>query len=471
MMLPINRTLLMRLRGRSGPFFQEVRPNLFMKSAFRSAAELLFSWSPQSTPELPAGAVFTRATTATVESSGSTVIDDALAGEARFGGARRERNLATALTTHAVTVVAGRSYQASINGAAGATAVFSGAFTGTLTANGTNRISWPNGTPQSATTASVTVTVTGALTELLVQDVTGRSNQVPSENVAFDVSYGANVNGVRYFGYQNANTVDVSGVITEAQGAALSGIAYLDEPASTNLQTKSECEDGDGWVSFNATLTNLSLNALGRFPGVQVASTGTQFGYVRPDSANLIAVTSGMAYNFTWWYRAGTSGQVRVNLRNNTTAETSVLAGLVGNIAIDNETAGTFSSIQNKNLGGSDYLCQFTFTPNGTSDYQNRLGHNSAVVGETVVALGAQIELSSYPTSYIPTDTVAVTRNADSLNLSGVAGYSANNQTRVNVDTLPLDGMYADSDNGNWNGSVSEEGMIRSIDHWTRFPP
>ena len=73
------------------------------------------------------------------------------AGAAGFNGLRVVRNLRNStLTTQSITVVSGREYQVTIAGANGATCVASNAFTGTLTADGTNRISWPNGTPKTA---------------------------------------------------------------------------------------------------------------------------------------------------------------------------------------------------------------------------------------------------------------------------------------------------------------------------------
>ena len=150
--------------------------------------------------------------------------------EARFQGARREENLATGVVTEVVPVIDGNQYQVTIRGDNAATAVCSGAFTGALTADGANRISWPNGVPKVAGSTSLTVTVTGTLTELQVEAVSDQSNQNPSEYVSNklgeDHGCGKNVDGVKYFDYKNGNTVDANGVVTEAKGSAIPGIAY-----------------------------------------------------------------------------------------------------------------------------------------------------------------------------------------------------------------------------------------------------
>lgn len=164
--------------------------------------------------------------------------------EARFHGARRVENLATGLITETIAVINGNEYQVTVAGDAAATATCSGAFTGALTSDGTNRISWPNGVPKTSGGTSLTVTVAGTLTELTVEDVSGQSNPNPSEYVSNgageDHGCGKNVDGVKYFPYENGNTVDANGVVTEAQGAAISGVAYLNEAASTNFFLNSD---------------------------------------------------------------------------------------------------------------------------------------------------------------------------------------------------------------------------------------
>ena len=60
-------------------------------------------------------------------------------GEISLEGARREKNIATSLSTQTIAVEVGREYQVSCTGSAGAMVVVSNAATGTLTNNGTDR--------------------------------------------------------------------------------------------------------------------------------------------------------------------------------------------------------------------------------------------------------------------------------------------------------------------------------------------
>ena len=126
---------------------------------------------------LGADATFTRATTATVEDH-EGVIREVLSGEARFQGQRRVYNLAASTdtpSTQGITVISGRVYQISIgaDSASGATAILTGATTGTLTGDAANGQSFD--TAKTATTTTLTITISGSVKNLQVEDVTGQT--------------------------------------------------------------------------------------------------------------------------------------------------------------------------------------------------------------------------------------------------------------------------------------------------------
>ena len=81
--------------------------------------------------------------------------------------------------------------------------------TGTLTANATSRTA-KTLTITGAGTIIMTCT-TAAVINLQLENVTGQSNQIPSEYVSVGVLsapyHGANVDGVKYFDTLNGNTV------------------------------------------------------------------------------------------------------------------------------------------------------------------------------------------------------------------------------------------------------------------------
>jgi len=80
--------------------------------------------------------------------------------------------------------------------------------------------------------------------EVLLEDVTGQSNQNPGEYVSVGVEsapyHGLGADGIKAFDYANGNTVDGSGVVTEAAGAVISPAPMWEhQPASENLCTYS----------------------------------------------------------------------------------------------------------------------------------------------------------------------------------------------------------------------------------------
>jgi len=119
------------------------------------------------------------ATMRVYDSVAGSILKDVAIDDHRPEGHRVVENLASGTDTPAtqnITVVSGNQYQVTIGkaSASGSTAVCSGAFTGTLTGDGVNRIAiTATGTPVTATTTTLTVTITGSVKELMVEDVTG----------------------------------------------------------------------------------------------------------------------------------------------------------------------------------------------------------------------------------------------------------------------------------------------------------
>ena len=265
-------------------------------SEFNSTA--IFKLLLQNTlvPELATGSAtpsFTRATTASV-SDFEGKVNTALSGESRFKGARRVENLIAgssedfgnaawkvgggASKVGAVTVEGidaweisfsanadelFQSSQAVYNDKTLVESVWLRAKTGTvdvsldmdasgntLTLDTTWRRYSTLETVTGGTQPSVVAKESGSIyiAKFQIEDVTGQSNQNPSEYVSVAVLsapyHGANVDSVQYFNTLNGNTAS-SNVVTEATGALIGAsnsyadangpFGYMAEAASTNI--------------------------------------------------------------------------------------------------------------------------------------------------------------------------------------------------------------------------------------------
>ena len=182
------------------------------------------------------------------------------------------------------------------------------------------------------------------------------------------------------------------------------------ENSATNLLPYSAVA-AENWPIVGAANSDLSLNALGIFPGMLVASNGQT--WHRATAGNVIPLTNGVTVFFTVYCRPGTSGMFRVEIRNVSAGTGSTISDFIGGSSpTKTETAGSISIDSDVLLDdGISRKMVVRFTPNFTGNCQSGAGPASAVAGEDIILLGAQIETVA-PTSYIPTSGSAVTRAA-----------------------------------------------------------
>jgi hypothetical protein len=186
-------------------------------------------------------------------------------------------------------------------------------------------------------------------------------------------------------------------------GQTISGAYGI--PPRRNLLPRSDCYLGDdSWEQTGSIATNLSLNVLGVFDGVSVASNGGAWHRFSILGGDLV---SGTDYSITVWYKGGTASTPKISVRNNTTGTDSGASGSPGDFSIVATNAGSLS-IVSQTLIGDVHKIVLSFTPNADGVLKLGIGPNSTTVGETVIALGAQFELGE-PSPYQETknDTVA----------------------------------------------------------------
>lgn len=194
-------------------------------------------------------------------------------------------------------------------------------------------------------------------------------------------------------------------------------LGTLVEGEATNLVPYSAASSAT-WENFGASSQDLSVNALGLFPGVRVISNGSVSH--RLNSAE-IAMTGGQAYALRLFLRAGSSPSARLIVRAGSSTF-SMVNGTPGDFATVSDGAGPINVLSQTILPDSTIICDVVFTPVASDLYTIGVGPNSGIEGEDVILLALQCEAGTTPSSYIPTADQPATRMADQVAISGISG-------------------------------------------------
>jgi len=190
--------------------------------------------------------------------------------------------------------------------------------------------------------------------------------------------------------------------------------SLLVEPQRTNLFTYSQQFDNANWGKTNVTIT---ANSVASPSGLQNAYT------ITPNTTNGVhrieqdKATSGQVFTQSVYAKA--NGYNFIALEN---------GGEIAYFNINTGTIGTVSggSASIQNFGNGWYKCIFTATALNSKSYINVAQIDNqftfAANGTSGIYLwGAQFEAGAYGTSYIPTTSASVTRNADVISKTGIS--------------------------------------------------
>jgi hypothetical protein len=223
--------------------------------------------------------------------------------------------------------------------------------------------------------------------------------------------------------------------------------ALLVEPQRTNLITYSEQFDNASWVKTNTTITaNSSTSPDGTSTAdilVENSTSNVVFGvHASPRPSGLTLTTT---YSVSFFAKKITRDFCYYHDFNgfqNPIVKVffNLQTGLVGN-----RSAGVLNP-KMENYGNGWYRCSFQFVATSVSgtniDYRiasattDNVSTYTGVIGQQAIAIwGAQLELGEYPTSYIPTVTSAVTRNADVISKTGIADLIGQTEGTLFLDT------------------------------------
>ena len=202
-------------------------------------------------------------------------------------------------------------------------------------------------------------------------------------------------------------------------GASFQRAGMLVEEGSAQILTDPIATVAD-WDADNVTVTDLTDNFMGAFPGVLVASQGSVFNRLK---APRPSVTSGTTYSTAVFIKEGTSGRCRITFRNSDGGTESRVLGAFGSMAVSLENAGAITLVDEQSVPGGTIL-YMTFVPNFTNASLNiGVGPDSSTVGEDITAYFMQFEAS--PVSSSPILTGSTARAADDLRIPAAVMQAA----------------------------------------------
>jgi hypothetical protein len=195
----------------------------------------------------------------------------------------------------------------------------------------------------------------------------------------------------------------------------------IEEPR-TNLIVYSQELDNAAWVKtgLNTTGTppyvNVAVSPDGTQNADKVIEAAVSSTHSVRASATLSATTT---YTYSFFAKAGERTSVLVTRLNS-----AVIPSFSHTYNLANGTASGGGQIQNYGNGWYRCIGTFTTTGSGVAGYFVNLlsGSSSTYLGDGTSGAfvwGAQLEAGAFATSYIPTTTTALTRNADLATITG----------------------------------------------------
>jgi hypothetical protein len=199
----------------------------------------------------------------------------------------------------------------------------------------------------------------------------------------------------------------------------------LVEPQRTNLLKYSEQFDNAAWTKLNGTITANSVTSPDGTINADKLVEDTSTGNHRIVNS-AFPVSNGTAYSQSWYVKYFNNQWVQLNRGQEGSGYLNfdLINGVVGNTG--GITNYEISVMPNGWYRISiNYVVTGTFATAGISILKTNINARyESYVGDGtsgVYIWGCQYEQSSYPTSYIPTTTAAVTRNADVISKTGIS--------------------------------------------------
>lgn len=222
---------------------------------------------------------------------------------------------------------------------------------------------------------------------------------------------------------------------------------YLAEGARTNLCLQSEAF-GATWTASNGAVAS---NSIASPDGATTADKYTaNAGTFVVSIAQAIAVYAGATYSKTCYIKAGTYGFIWMGDRGDAAIHSATFNLTTGVVVGSSNLVS--SSIK---LTSGFYRCEicYTRTNAGAASHSIAFGDSAHTLDwpsktwagtENIYLWGAQLEAGRFASTYIPTTTAAVTRNADVLT------YPSSGNISGTVGSVVMDASYLDASTNNY---------------------
>jgi hypothetical protein len=206
--------------------------------------------------------------------------------------------------------------------------------------------------------------------------------------------------------------------------------SLLLEPQRTNLLTYSNTFSNAAWVKLNCSIaTNSIISPDGTQNSFTLTSTVTNSNYLY----NAITTANGL-YTLSCFVKYLDTNTINISMTDfatgDATAQFNFSTGLFGTPIVTGSWTNTSTSVQIHSNGW--YKISITSQKNAGLSVSSRI--DSFVLGKSVYIYGAQLELASYASSYIPTTSASATRIADACSKTGISSLIGQTEGSVFVD-------------------------------------